>query len=101
MSNPPTCLAVRCDSAISTGAIGHLIGQKLVDPEAAAALGTLRDDRGRRIILASGSTQPRETGVRPVAGGWPGARADPCAANPGRLPGGCCRPGGAIVGGSA
>jgi hypothetical protein len=53
MSNPPTCLAVDYGSTISTGTIDHLIGQKPVDPDAAAALRTLHDDHGLRIILAS------------------------------------------------
>lgn len=41
MNNPPTCLAVDYGSTISTGTIDHLIGQKPVDPAAAAALRTL------------------------------------------------------------
>ena len=60
MSNPPTCLAVDYGSTISTGAIDHLIGQKPVDPEAAAALRILHDDLGMSMILAS-NTQPNET----------------------------------------
>jgi putative hydrolase of the HAD superfamily len=60
MSNSPACLAVDYGSTISTGAIDHLIGQKPVDPAAAAALRTLHDDHGQRIILAS-NTQPHET----------------------------------------
>jgi hypothetical protein len=101
VSNPPTCLAVDYDSTISTGAIDHLIGRKPVDPEAAAALRTLHDDHGQRVILASSNTQPHEAGARPVAGARPGARADPCAGSPVRLLGGCCPPGGAMVAGSA
>lgn len=60
MSNPLTCLAVDYGSTISAGAIDHLIGQKPVDPAAAAALRTLHDDLGLTIILAS-NTQPHET----------------------------------------
>ena len=59
-SNPPTCLAIDYGSTISTRSIDHLIGQKPVDPYAAAALRTLHDDHGQRIILAS-NTQPHET----------------------------------------
>jgi putative hydrolase of the HAD superfamily len=58
MSSSPACLAVDYGSTISTGAI-DLIGQKPVDPEAAAALRTLHD-HGQRIILAS-NTHPHET----------------------------------------
>jgi HAD superfamily hydrolase (TIGR01509 family) len=60
MSSPLTCLAVDYGSTISTEAIDHLIGQKPVNPEAAAALRALHDDHGWRIILAS-NTQPHET----------------------------------------
>lgn len=60
MSNPPTCLAVDYGSTISTGAIDQLIGQKPVDPAAAAALRTLHHGHGLRIVLAS-NTQPYET----------------------------------------
>jgi len=60
MSNSPACLAIDYGSTISTGAIDHLIGQKPVDPEAAAALRTLHDKHGQSIILAS-NTQPHET----------------------------------------
>ena len=60
MSSSPTCLAVDYGSTISTDAIDHLIGQKPVDPAAAAALRTLHDELALRIILAS-NTQPHET----------------------------------------
>ena len=60
MSNPSACLAVDYGSTISTGAIDHLIGQKPVDPAAAAALRILHDNHGLRIILAS-KTMPCET----------------------------------------
>ena len=46
--------------AISGDTIDHLIGQKPVDPAAAAALRTLHDNHGLRIILAS-NTLPCET----------------------------------------
>jgi HAD superfamily hydrolase (TIGR01509 family) len=59
MSSSPACLAVDYGSTISTGAIDHLIGQKPVDPEAAAALRILHS-HGQRIVLAS-NTQPHET----------------------------------------
>ena len=39
--------------SISADHIDHLIGQKPVDPAAAAALRTLHDNLGLRIILAS------------------------------------------------
>jgi len=45
---------------ISESTIDHLIGQKPVDPEAAAALRILHDDFGLRIILAS-NTAPGES----------------------------------------
>lgn len=45
---------------IATGAIDHLISQKPVDPEAAAALRALHGELGLRIVLAS-NTQPHET----------------------------------------
>ena len=60
MRNPLTCLVTDYGSTISADAIDHLIGQKPVDPAAAAALRTLHDDLGTRIILAS-NTQPHET----------------------------------------
>jgi len=60
MSNPLTCLVTDYGSTISADAIDHLIGQKPVDPAAAAALRALHDDLGMRIILAS-NTQPHET----------------------------------------
>lgn len=60
MSSSPSCLAVDYGSTISADAIDHLIGQKPVDPAAAAALRTLHDDLALRIILAS-NTQPHET----------------------------------------
>lgn len=60
MSNPLTCLVTDYGSTISADAIDHLIGQKPVDPAAAAALRTLHDGLGMRIILAS-NTMPCET----------------------------------------
>jgi FMN phosphatase YigB (HAD superfamily) len=45
---------------ISLDRIDHLIGQKPVDPAAAAALRVLHDDLGMRLVLAS-NTQPGET----------------------------------------
>jgi HAD superfamily hydrolase (TIGR01549 family) len=60
MSNPSACLVTDYGSTISADAIDHLIGQKPVEPAAAAALRTLHDDLGIRIILAS-NTQPHET----------------------------------------
>lgn len=47
-------------STISADSIDHLIGQKPVDPAAAAALRTLHDHHALRIILAS-NTRPNET----------------------------------------
>jgi FMN phosphatase YigB (HAD superfamily) len=44
---------------ISLDRIDHLIGQKPVDPAAAAALRVLHDDLGVRLVLAN--TQPHET----------------------------------------
>ncbi len=55
-----TVIATDYGSTISTRSIDHLIGQTPVDPVAAAALRTLHDDHGQRIILAS-NTQPHET----------------------------------------
>jgi len=45
---------------ISADAIDHLIGQRPVDPDASAALRTLHDTLGLRLILAS-NTMPCET----------------------------------------
>jgi hypothetical protein len=45
-SNPPTCLAIDYGSTISTRAIDHRVGQKPVDPEAAAARRILHDNHG-------------------------------------------------------
>lgn len=53
-------VALDFGGTISGEAIDHLIGQKPVDPAAAAALRTLHDDHGLRIILAS-NTLPCET----------------------------------------
>ncbi len=60
MSSSLTCLVTDFGSTISADAIDHLIGQKPVDPAAAAALRTLHNDLALRIILAS-NTQPYET----------------------------------------
>jgi hypothetical protein len=65
MSNPPTCLAVDYGSTISTAAIDHLIGEKPVDQEAAAALRTLHDDHDQRIILASKHNTRRKAMASP------------------------------------
>jgi hypothetical protein len=59
MTNPLTCLVTDYGSTISGNAIDHLIGQKPVDPDAAATLRTLHDDHGLRLILAN--TMPCET----------------------------------------
>jgi HAD superfamily hydrolase (TIGR01549 family) len=56
----PACLVTDFGSTISGSTIDHLIGQKPVDPAAAAALRTLHDDLGLRLILAS-NTMPCET----------------------------------------
>src|SRR5580704_6301588 len=56
----PACLVTDFGSTISASTIDHLIGQKPVDPAAAAALRTLHDDHGLRLILAS-NTMPCET----------------------------------------
>jgi hypothetical protein len=53
MSNPPTCLVTDFGSTLSASRIDHLIGQKPVDPAAAAALTILHDQLGLRLILAS------------------------------------------------
>jgi FMN phosphatase YigB (HAD superfamily) len=45
---------------ISADAIDHILGQKPVDPAAAAALRVLHDDLGMRLVLAS-NTQPHES----------------------------------------
>jgi HAD superfamily hydrolase (TIGR01549 family) len=60
MSDPPKCLVTDYGSTISASTIDHLIGQKPVDPEAAAALRIIHDDLGLRIILAS-NTAPGES----------------------------------------
>jgi FMN phosphatase YigB (HAD superfamily) len=56
---PVAAMALDYGGTISAGTIDHLIGQKPVDPAAAAALRTLHDD-GLRLILAS-NTLPGET----------------------------------------
>ena len=58
--NLVSVIATDYGGTISADAIDHLIGQKPVDPAAAAALRTLHDDLGMRIVLAS-NTQPHET----------------------------------------
>jgi HAD superfamily hydrolase (TIGR01549 family) len=60
MSSSLICLVTDYGSTISAATIDHLIGQKPVDPAAAAALRALHDDLALRIILAS-NTQPHET----------------------------------------
>jgi len=59
---PLRCRAVALDfgGTISAEAIDHLIGQKPVDPAAAAALRVLHDDLGMRLLLGS-NTQPGES----------------------------------------
>jgi HAD superfamily hydrolase (TIGR01549 family) len=53
-------IAVDYGGTISLDRIDHVIGQKPVDPAAAAALRILHDDLGMRVVLAS-NTQPHET----------------------------------------
>jgi FMN phosphatase YigB (HAD superfamily) len=53
-------VALDYGGSISADQIDHLIGQKPVDPAAAAALRILHDDLGLRIILAS-NTAPGES----------------------------------------
>ena len=53
-------IATDYGGSISVDRIDHLIGQKPVDPAAAAALRILHDDLGLRLVLAS-NTQPHET----------------------------------------
>ena len=53
-------IATDYGGTISLDRIDHLIGQKPVDPAAAAALRILYDDLGLRLVLAS-NTQPHET----------------------------------------
>jgi hypothetical protein len=53
---PVEATAVGYGGTISADAIDHLIGQQPVDPAAAAALRTLHDDLGLRIILATNAT---------------------------------------------
>ncbi|WP_395111342.1 HAD family hydrolase [Actinomadura sp. SCN-SB] len=60
MSSSLSCLVTDYGSTISADAIDHLIGQKPVDPAAAATLRTLHDDLALRIILAS-NTERHET----------------------------------------
>jgi HAD superfamily hydrolase (TIGR01549 family) len=55
-----TCVALDYGGTISADAIDHVLGQKPVDPAAAAALRVLHDDLGLRLVLAS-NTQPHET----------------------------------------
>ncbi|MGH3248251.1 MAG: hypothetical protein ACRDOI_18910, partial [Trebonia sp.] len=45
---------------ISLDRLDHVLGQKPVDPAAAAALSILHDDLGIRLVLGS-NTQPHET----------------------------------------
>lgn len=53
-------IALDYGGTISLDNLDHVLGQKPVDPAAAAALRILRDDLGMRLILAS-NTQPHET----------------------------------------
>jgi HAD superfamily hydrolase (TIGR01549 family) len=53
-------IATDYGGTISLDRIDHLIGQKPVDPAAAAALRVLHDDLGMRLVLGS-NTQPHET----------------------------------------
>jgi FMN phosphatase YigB (HAD superfamily) len=53
-------VALDYGGTISLDRIDHVIGQKPVDPEAAAALRVLHDDLGLGLILGS-NTQPYET----------------------------------------
>jgi HAD superfamily hydrolase (TIGR01549 family) len=53
-------VALDYGGTISADAIDHVLGQKPVDPAAAAALRVLHDDLGLRLVLAS-NTQPHET----------------------------------------
>lgn len=57
---PVKAIAFDYGGTISLDHIDHLIGQKPVDPAAAAALRVLHDDLGLRLVLAS-NTQPGET----------------------------------------
>jgi len=60
VNRPVTCLVTDYGGTISLDRIDHVIGQKPVDPEAAAALRVLHDDLGMRLVLGS-NTQPHET----------------------------------------
>lgn len=53
-------IALDYGGTISLDRIDHVIGQKPVDPAAAAALRILHDDLGIRLLLGS-NTQPHET----------------------------------------
>lgn len=53
-------IATDYGGTISLDRIDHLIGQKPVDPAAAAALRILHDGLGMRLVLGS-NTQPHET----------------------------------------
>lgn len=56
---PVKVLAVDYGGTLSRESIDHLLGEKPVDPAAAAALRVLHDDLGLRLILAS-NTLPCE-----------------------------------------
>jgi len=58
--NLVSVIATDYGRTISLDRIDHMIGQKPVDPEAAAALRVLHDDLGLGLVLAS-NTQPHET----------------------------------------
>jgi FMN phosphatase YigB (HAD superfamily) len=56
---PAKVVAVDYGGTLSQNSIDHLLGEKPVDPAAAAALRVLHDDLGLRLILAS-NTLPCE-----------------------------------------
>ena len=58
--NLVSVIATDYGGTISLDRLDHLLGQKPVDPAAAAALRVLHDDLGLGLVLAS-NTQPHET----------------------------------------
>jgi FMN phosphatase YigB (HAD superfamily) len=55
-----SAVALDYGGTISAEGIDHILGQKPVDPDAAAALRVLHDELGMCLVLAS-NTQPHET----------------------------------------
>ena len=62
--NLVSVIATDYGGTISLDRLDHVLGQKPVDPAAAAALRILHDDLGMRLVLGSNTSRTRPGGPR-------------------------------------